>query len=53
MVVDNTAVEIIYSVDFDFNLMSENVPEIIQISWIGRFKRIEKIITYLKMIKYD
>jgi O-methyltransferase involved in polyketide biosynthesis len=44
MLVDNTAVEIIHSVDFDFNPMSENVPEISQIAWIARCKRYDLVV---------
>lgn len=41
---DNTAVEIIGSVDFDFSPMSENIPEISQIAWIARCKRFDLIV---------
>lgn len=44
VLVDNTAIEIIDSVEFDFSNMSENVPEISQISWIARCKRFDLIV---------
>jgi O-methyltransferase involved in polyketide biosynthesis len=42
--IDKTAVKIIDSVDFDFSLMSQNVPEISQIAWIARCKRFDHIV---------
>jgi O-methyltransferase involved in polyketide biosynthesis len=44
ILVDNTAIEIINSVEFDFALISENVPEISQIAWIARCKRFDQIV---------
>jgi O-methyltransferase involved in polyketide biosynthesis len=44
VLIDKTALEIIDSVDFDFSKMSENVPEISQISWIARCKRFDLIV---------
>lgn len=41
---DHTAVKIIDSVDFDFTIMSQNVPEISQIAWIARCKRFDLVI---------
>jgi O-methyltransferase involved in polyketide biosynthesis len=41
---DNTAIEIIESVDYDFSRMSENIPEISQIAWIARCKRFDLIV---------
>ncbi len=42
--IDKTAVEIIDSVDFDFSIMSTNIPEISQIAWIARCKRFDLIV---------
>jgi O-methyltransferase involved in polyketide biosynthesis len=44
VLIDKVALEIIKSVDFDFSQMSQNVPEISQISWIARCKRFDLII---------
>jgi O-methyltransferase involved in polyketide biosynthesis len=44
ILIDNTAVEIIESVDFDFSIMSTNLKEINQLSWIARSKRFDLII---------
>jgi O-methyltransferase involved in polyketide biosynthesis len=41
---DNTALDIIDSVDFDFSQLSDNVPEISQIAWIARCKRFDMIV---------
>jgi O-methyltransferase involved in polyketide biosynthesis len=41
---DNTAVEIIETVDYDFSRMSENIPEISQIAWVARCKRFDLIV---------
>jgi O-methyltransferase involved in polyketide biosynthesis len=43
VLIDKTAVDIIESVDFDFTPMSENIPEISQISWIARCLRFDLI----------
>ncbi len=44
MLVDNTAVKILESVDFDFTIMTQNVPEISQVSWVARCKRFDMVI---------
>lgn len=44
LLIDKTAVEIIGSVDFDFNSMYDNIPEISQISWIARCKRFDMVV---------
>jgi O-methyltransferase involved in polyketide biosynthesis len=44
VLIDNTAVKIINSVDFDFSSMSRNIPEISQVSWIARCKRFDLVI---------
>ena len=44
LLIDKTAVEIIRSVDFDFDKMYHNFPEISQISWIARCKRFDLIV---------
>ena len=44
VLLDNTAVEIMDSVDFDFSHMSENIAEISQIAWIARCKRFDRVI---------
>ncbi len=44
MLVDNTAVQILESVDFDFVTMTQNVPEISQVSWVARCKRFDMVI---------
>ncbi len=41
---DKSALEIIESVDFDFEIMDNNIPEISQISWIARCKRYDLVI---------
>ena len=41
--VDRTAVEIIGSVDFDFTMMYDNIPEISQVSWVARCKRFDMV----------
>jgi O-methyltransferase involved in polyketide biosynthesis len=43
--IDNTALKIIDSVDFDFSPMYQNVPEISQIAWIARCKRFDLIVS--------
>jgi O-methyltransferase involved in polyketide biosynthesis len=45
VLVDMTALEIIETVDFDFSLMTDNLPEISQIAWIARCKRLDMIVT--------
>lgn len=42
--IDKTAVEITESVDFDFQHMSENIPEISQLSWTARCMRYDLIL---------
>ncbi|RJP65088.1 MAG: class I SAM-dependent methyltransferase [Ignavibacteriales bacterium] len=44
LLVDNTAVTILESVDFDFATMTQNVPEISQVSWVARCKRFDMVI---------
>jgi O-methyltransferase involved in polyketide biosynthesis len=44
VLIDKKAVDIIESVDFDFAPMSENIPEISQISWIARCKRFDLVL---------
>jgi O-methyltransferase involved in polyketide biosynthesis len=44
MLVDNTAVKILETVDYDFTAMTQNVPEISQVSWVARCKRFDMII---------
>lgn len=44
ILIDNTAVDVIESVDFDFSQMSEKVPKISQIAWIARCKRFDLIV---------
>ena len=44
VLIDKTAVEITESVDFDFQHMSENIPEISQLSWIARCMRYDLIL---------
>lgn len=40
---DNTAFEIMDSVDFDFSHMSENIAEISQIAWIAMCRRFYRV----------
>lgn len=44
ILIDETAVKIINSVDFDFSPMFQNVPEISQISWVARCKRFDLVV---------
>jgi O-methyltransferase involved in polyketide biosynthesis len=44
VLIDKTAVQITESVDFDFKHMSENTPEISQLSWIARCMRYDMIL---------
>ena len=44
LIIDETASIIIETVDYDFKTMSQNVPEISQISWIARCKRFDRVI---------
>lgn len=44
ILIDDTAVKIINSVDFDFSAMALNIPEISQVSWIARCKRYDLVI---------
>jgi O-methyltransferase involved in polyketide biosynthesis len=44
ILIDNTAVDIIDSVDFDFSSMSNNIPEISQVAWIARYLRFDLIV---------
>jgi O-methyltransferase involved in polyketide biosynthesis len=44
LLTDKTAVEIVNSVDFDFEKMSRNVSEISQIAWIARCMRFDAVI---------
>jgi O-methyltransferase involved in polyketide biosynthesis len=44
LLIDQTALEIIDSVDFDFSQMSGNLPEISQIAWIARCKRFDMVV---------
>lgn len=44
ILMDETAVKIIDSVDFDFSPMFKNVPEISQIAWIARCKRFDIVV---------
>ena len=45
ILIDSMACQIIDSVDFDFSIMTQNLKEINQISWIARCKRFDEIIT--------
>jgi O-methyltransferase involved in polyketide biosynthesis len=44
MLIDETAIKIIESVDFEFSPMFQNVPEISQIAWIARCMRFDFIV---------
>lgn len=44
ILIDETALRIIDSVDFDFSPMFQNVPEISQISWVARCKRFDLVV---------
>lgn len=44
LLIDQTASEIIDSVDFDFPQMSNNIPEISQVAWIARCKRFDMVV---------
>jgi O-methyltransferase involved in polyketide biosynthesis len=44
VLIDDAAVKIIKSVDFDFSVMTQNVPEISRLSWIARCKRYDMVI---------
>jgi O-methyltransferase involved in polyketide biosynthesis len=44
ILIDNTAVKIIDAIDYDFSPMTQNVPELSQISWIARCLRFDRIV---------
>ncbi|MGD8778269.1 MAG: class I SAM-dependent methyltransferase [Ignavibacteria bacterium] len=49
ILIDKTAIEIINSVDYDFEKMSANISEISQVAWIARCKRFDIVIdTFIK-----
>jgi O-methyltransferase involved in polyketide biosynthesis len=44
VLIDQTAIEIVNTVDHDFAGMSQNISEISQVSWIARCKRFDMVI---------
>lgn len=44
ILIDNTSVRIIDTIDYDFSPMYQNVPELSQISWIARCLRFDQIV---------
>ncbi len=49
---DKTAIDIISSVDYDFDQMSGDVSDISQIAWIARCKRFDSVINNLGVLVY-
>ncbi len=46
ILVDETAIEIIEKIDYDFDSLAKNINELSQISWVARCKKYDEIINY-------